>query len=556
MTKRKVHVSLRQGGLKSALASFAVAATILGAVMVPVAANAADILRVGVSQPIDSLNPFVADSDYSNVAYEYAYPFLTMYDKSMNIVPYFAQSWDVSSDNKVWTFHTTPDAKWSDGQPLTADDAAFTYNMILKYKDGSTGKFAGWLAHLVTAEATDPNTLVLTYDKPVGNVPTQFQAVPILPPQVWSDLATGDGSKITSFQNAAPWVSGGPFIFSKYQKDQIALFSRNPNWWGTKKPSIDGFGLQFFANSDAMVSALLSDQLDMIGEQTPPTAVAALKKANMVVTNAPSTGFRNFIVNPNPDKKKNRELLDPKVRQALEYAIDRETIVKKVWLGYATVGSTIVAPATGWHDDTLKALPFDLAKANALLDEAGFKKGSDGIRMANGHPMAYDLVFPTEISGTGDRAFQIIKTDLLKVGIDLTQRKMDPDAAQQAIEGADGKYDEYDLAMWDWVPPVDPDFILGVMTCKQWGNNSDSGYCNPAYDKLYSAQSSALTAASRHDIVNQMQQIAYDSRAYIVIDYPDTLEAHNPKWTGFIPSPLVGSINNLSPETLLNVKKN
>lgn len=555
MTNWKLHELPGRCRLGGMVATLVFATTLATGSIVPTAANAADILRIGVSQPIDSLNPFVADSDYSNVAYEYALPFLTIYDKSMNIVPYFAQSWDVSEDHKVWTFHTTPNAKWSDGQPLNAEDAAFTFNMIVKYKDGSTGKFAGWLAHLVTAKATDANTLVLTYDAPVGNVPIQLQAVPILPPQVWSDLATGDGSKITSFQNAAPWVSGGPFVFAKYQKDQVALFSKNPNWWGEQKPAIDGFGLQFFANDDAMVTALVSGQLDMIGEQTPPTAVETLKKANMVVSSAPSTGFRNFIVNPNPDKKKNRELLDPKVREALEYAIDRNTIIKQVWLGYATIGSTIVAPSTGWHDDSIKPLPFDIDKANALLDEAGYKKGSDGIRNANGHPMAYDLIFPTEINGTGDRAFQIIKSDFMKIGIKLTQRKMDPDAAQQAIEGPDGKYDEYDLAMWDWVPPVDPDFILGVMTCAQWGNNSDSGYCNPEYDKLYAAQSSALTAKDRHDIVNKLQKIAYDSRAYIVIDYPDTLEAHSAQWTGFVPSPLIGSVNNLSPETLLSVHK-
>lgn len=555
MTNWKLHELPGRCRLGAMVATLVLATTLATGSIVPTAANAADILKIGVSQPIDSLNPFVADSDYSNVAYEYALPFLTIYDKSMNIVPYFAQSWDVSEDHKVWTFHTTPNAKWSDGQPLNAEDAAFTFNMIIKYKDGSTGKFAGWLAHLLTAKATDANTLVLTYDAPVGNVPIQLQAVPILPPQVWSDLATGDGSKITSFQNAAPWVSGGPFVFAKYQKDQVALFSKNPNWWGEQKPAIDGFGLQFFANDDAMVTALVSGQLDMIGEQTPPTAVETLKKANMVVSSAPSTGFRNFIVNPNPDKKKNRELLDPKVREALEYAIDRNTIIKQVWLGYATIGSTIVAPSTGWHDDSIKPLPFDIDKANALLDEAGYKKGSDGIRIANGHPMAYDLIFPTEINGTGDRAFQIIKSDFMKIGIKLTQRKMDPDAAQQAIEGSDGKYDEYDLAMWDWVPPVDPDFILGVMTCAQWGNNSDSGYCNPEYDKLYAAQSSALTAKDRHDIVNKLQKIAYDSRAYIVIDYPDTLEAHSAQWTGFVPSPLIGSVNNLSPETLLSVHK-
>ena len=518
-------------------------------------ASAGDFLRIGATQPIDSLNPFVADSDYSSVAYQYAYPFLTQYDSKLNIVPYFAKSWEASADSKVWTFHTTPGATWSDGKPLTAKDAAFTFNMIVKYKDGPTGRLSGWLEHLVEAKATDDNTLVLTYDAPIGGVPVQLQAEPILPEHVWAPLATGDGQKITSFENAAPWVSGGPFIFSKSEKDQLALFKKNPKWWGATQPKIDGFGFQFFANDDAMVTALTTGQIDMMGEQTPPTAVDTLSKAGMEVLHGPSTGFKTLIINTNPKKTKHRELLDPKVREAMEYAIDRDSIIKTAWLGYATPGSTIVAPATGWHDDAVKPLPFDLDKANAMLDALGYKRGADGIRVAEGHPMSYEVIFPTEENGTGDRTFQIIKAGFKKVGIDISQRKMDPDAASDAIGAPDSKYEDYDLAMWNWVPPVDPQFVLSVMTCDQWGNNSDSGYCNPAYDALFSKQSATVSRDDRRKLVNQLQELAFKDRPYIVLDYPDVLEAHSPKWTGFVLSPLVGSVNNLSTETLMNVHK-
>jgi peptide/nickel transport system substrate-binding protein len=137
----------------------------------------------------------------------------------------------------------------------------------------------------------------------------------------------------------------------------------------------------------------------------------------------------------------------------------------------------------------------------------------------------------------------------------LTERKMDPGAAYSAIKGSNGKYVNYDIAMWAWQPPVDPNFILGVMTCNEWDNNSDSGYCNPNYDKLFSDQSGFLSPKARHKLINKMQNIAYNSRAYIVIDYPKTLEAHSSKWVGFVPSPLIGSVNNLSPLTLINVHK-
>ena len=517
--------------------------------------SSSDVLRIGVSAAIDSLNPFVSSSDYSSVVYQYVYPHLTEYDKDLKIVPAFATRWDTSADNLTWTFHTVKNAKWSDGTALTAKDAAFTMTMMVKYQDGPTGQLAGFVAHLKTAVATDDNTLVLTYDSPVANVLTQMQAVHILPQQVWSKLATGDGKDITTFQNGAPMVSGGPFKMTKYTKDQLALFSVNPNWWGPTKPKISGFGLQMFANGDAMVTALKTGQVDMIGEATQATAVATLKKAGMVVDTGQNTGYYDFIINTNPKKTKNRELLNPDVRKAFEYAMNRQEMIKTAWLGFAKPGSTIVAPVTGWQDSSIQPLPYDLQKASDILDGLGYTKGADGIRVADGHPMSYPVIFPTEINGAGDRMFQIIQTSFKQIGIDLQMRKMDTDAATTAINGSDNMYTGYDLAMWDWIPPVDPDFILSVLTCSQWGNNSDSGYCNPAYDALYQDQGTQIDRAQRQATINQMQQIAFNDRPYIVLVYQDIIEAHSPKWTGFVMSPLVGSVNNLSTQTLLQVHK-
>ena len=519
-------------------------------------AAASEILRIGSTQPIDSLNPFVSDSDYSSVLYQYVYPHLTEYDSKLEIVPSFASSWELSGDKKTWTFHTRPGAKWSDGEPLTARDAAFTFNMIREFQSGPTGILAGWVAHMTDATTSDDNTLVITYESPVANVLTQLQALPILPEHIWAPLATGEGENITSFANDAPIVSGGPFMLTSYQVDQIDLFGRNPNWWGEKKPVIDGFGLQFFANDDAMITALVNDKLDMIGEQTPPTSVATLKAAGMTVLSGPGVGLKTLIINTNPEKVSAKELLDPEVREALEYAIDRKTIDKIVWLGFSQPGSTIVAPATGFHDDALKPLEFDIAKANAILDKKGFKKGEDGIRIAgSGQRMAYEVIFPTEENGTGDRAFQIIQAGFKKIGIEITQRKMDPDAAWDAIVAPDDKYLDYNLAMWNWVPPAEPDFVLSVMTCAAWGGNSDSGYCNPKYDAMYQKQGTLLDPKERRAEINKMQKLIYDDRPYIVLNYPNVIEAHSPKWDGFVLSPLVGSVNNLSTETLMNVHR-
>ena len=136
--------------------------------------------------------------------------------------------------------------------------------------------------------ATAPNatTLVLTYKQPVANVLSQVQQVPILPEHIWAKYATGNGKALKTFSNNAPIVSGGPFILDKYTPKQIALFKRNPNFYGPK-PHIDGFGLQFFSTTDAMITALKSNQLDGVEVPVPPTSVATLKAAHFVVRSTP-----------------------------------------------------------------------------------------------------------------------------------------------------------------------------------------------------------------------------------------------------------------------------
>ena len=217
-------------------------------------------LILGTLSNIDTLNPFRTFQQNSYATFEYIYPQLVQMDlKTLDFIPEFASSWEQSSDGLTWTFHTTPDATWSDGEPLTADDVAFTFNTILTYGDGPAGNLVAGLANVTDVKATDADTVVLTYSVPVANVLSNLQQISILPEQVWGQYATGDGSGLRQFPNTPdgdqPLTSGGPFELASYTKDQVAIFQRNPDFYGAA-PSIDGFGLQYFSNDDSMVQAL------------------------------------------------------------------------------------------------------------------------------------------------------------------------------------------------------------------------------------------------------------------------------------------------------------
>ena len=307
-----------------------------------------------------------------------------------------------------------------------------------------------------------------------------------------------------------------------------------------------------------MVQALRNGDIQAaIG--VPVTAVEALKaESSLTVYAGPGIVLRDLIINSSPEKTTNLELQDPKVREAMEYAIDRNAIVKTAWLGYGEPGTTIVPPGTGqgWHDDSIQGLPFSIDKANQILDDAGYARGPDGIRVASGHPMNYTVLFASDESGAGDAAFRIIQNGFQQIGITITQKKQDNDTVNTEILGDNNTYNTFDLAMWDWFPLIDPDFILSVLTKAQWGGWSDSGFDNAQYDELYKEQGLAINHADRAAIVHQMQQIAYDARPYIILNYNDTIDAWSNDWTGFADHETVlGIFNNLSKAPFTTVQQ-
>jgi peptide/nickel transport system substrate-binding protein len=503
------------------------------------------VFRLGTSSSIDSLNPFIAFQSDAYTTFEYIYPTLVQYTPALKVVANFARSWKTSPDGRTWTFSLVPNAKWSDGKPLTAADAAWTFSTIQKFADGATANSAGYVAHMKSATAPNATTLVLSYSQPVANVLSQVQQVPIMPQHIWAQYATGNGKALKTFQNNAPIVSGGPFILTKYTPKQVALFKKNPTFYGPK-PHIDGFGLQFFQTTDAEVTALKSGQLDGIEDPVPPTSVATLKAGHFLVQSSPGDSFDDFIINSSPDQQaSHKELLNPLLRQAFDHAIDRPEVVSTSLLGHGQPGSTIIPPATGsWSDPSIKPTQFSLDTANQLLDQAGYKMGSNGLRIANGHPMSYTVIMPSDrASEYGNRSFQIIQPDFKKIGVQLNLKVLDPSAAYDALTA--NNYRNFEISMWDWYPLTDPDFMLSVLTCNSFDVWNDTGYCSKAYDNLYSQQSAAMDPAKRTQVVYQMQQMIAAAKPYLVIDYPDSIEAQSSHWS-LLPEVGGGSFNSMS----------
>jgi peptide/nickel transport system substrate-binding protein len=504
------------------------------------------ILRVGTTNYIDSLNPFVAIESQSYNAFVMEYPQLVQYGPGEKMEGEWATSWTQSSEGKTWTFHLKTGGKWSDGKPLTAADAAWTGNTIVKYAAGPAAYLAAALTHVTKMDAPNASTLVVHYDKPIANVLPQLEQFWVLPEHVWGPVVGTDGKGLKAYrpEQHLPTVAGGPYSISKYQQKGTTVFRPNPNFYGPKS-NAEAVAMTYYTNSTSMIADLDSGNIDF-ADQVPFNAISSLKNdSRFDEQSVPTSEVTNITLNTNPLKPKNRELLSPTLREALEYATDRQSIVKVIFAGYAKPWANMLSVQSGkfWLNPAIKPLPYDPDKANQILDSLGYKKGAGGIRVVPAttgkyaqpaHKMEYNVIVPDSLDFNGDRQFQIIADDWAKIGIKLHEVAGGDSGQAYGLETA-GKYTKFDFATWDWAEYIDPDAQLSYMTRAQWYSWNDTGYNNPTFNKQYLQQATLTDPKERQALVWKMEaQIAHD-RPYIQLVNEYLVTANAKGWTGFYP---------------------
>jgi peptide/nickel transport system substrate-binding protein len=556
-----MRIAQRRHGVALLAAAVAVVAIAAGGsagagAATPAAAEAggSGILRIGTTSYIDSFNPinFIEAQAYN--AFIMVYPQLVQYTYGKHGYQFagdWAKSWKTSKDGKTWTFKVYSGTKWSDGQPLTAEDAAWTINTVVKYANGATAVAAPALNHVKDATAPNPTTLVIHYATPVGNVLAQLEQFFVLPKHVYQQYANtpgGKGLKTFHPEQHMPIVTAGAYTIKSYAKKGTTVFIPDPNYWGPPSHA-DAVALTYYTNADSMIADLKQGNLDWV-DQVPFEAIKAVSKMPGVkLEKAPGAETTNITWNSNPRKLKNRELLDPRVKKALSMCVNRKQILNVVFQGYASTVESIVGHISPMENPHLGPLKYDCKAANAMLDKLGYKRGPDGIRVAPAttgkyaqpaHPMAYDILTPTSTDFNINREFQIVQQGFAAAGVKVTQKVGGDSTATYALE-TDSKcdasksigYSKFDIAMWDWVGYVDPDFQLSVVTKGQWCSWSDTGWDNPAYDKLYVKQGTTVDYEKRLAIVWKMQQMVYDNFVYTQLANEQLIDAHSTKWTGF-----------------------
>jgi len=502
------------------------------------------VFTFGATSDVDSMNQFIMVSS-GYIIHSMAYNELTSYAvKDLSAVPDLAtevptpENGGISSDGLTWTYHIQSGLKWSDGQPLTANDVAYTFNRVI---DEHQGCCFSYLKYVNSVTAPDDTTVVLKLSKPAI---MDHIDIYIYPEHIWSKIPTDEAKTYENF----PGVTSGPFHPVEWKKGQFMRLEANPDYF-KGAAHVDEIVYRVFNNQDAAVEALKNHEIDFI-DVVKPNLFNSLKDAPGVGTSVTVTDLLDDIAfnTGSLQGDGNPALRDPDFRRALSMAIDRQTLIDKVMLGYATPGDTLVSTLTPFWHATIppdQVIPFDIAGANDLLDQAGYvDSDGNGIRnLPNGGPDINLRYYLTSSLDSTVPTAQFVQNWLKQIGI-ATTVKAYGDNKMTDIEQAG----TYDMVHWDWYAGIDPDFILSVATCAQrpnlnaQGQNvgglwSDTYYCNKQYDQWYVEQKTTLDQNKRADIVKQMQVQLYDSASYIILWYNSDLQAYNSDWTGFAPQP-------------------
>jgi peptide/nickel transport system substrate-binding protein len=423
---------------------------------------------------------------------------LLTYDFDFNPKPLLATEWDVAEDGLRYHFKLREGVKWHDGQDFTADDVAYSIQALKDNHPRGRATFA----QVKTINVLGAHEIELLLEKPSPFLITALASSesPIVPKHLYegSDPATNPN-------NVAP-VGTGPFVFKEWVRGSYVLYERNPNYWDAPKPYLDKLVYRFITDPAASVAAIETGEVLLtVGANIPFTDIARLQASPALGFETRGFGYGNGITRAEFNLD-NTFLADPKVRLAIAHAVDKSFIANTVYLGHAKVLNGPVNPALAkFFTPDLPVYEFDPAKAEAILDEAGYPRGGDGTRFTLN-------IDPTQPAGAPRQSAEYIAQALDKVGIKTNVRTQDYAAFVKRVYTDR----DFDIALEGMSNLFDP--TVGIQRL-YWSKNFKPGvpFSNGAHyqsaetDRLLEAAAVEPDAKKRFDLfVDFQKQVVAD----------------------------------------------
>ena len=507
------------------------AASILGALLMAGQASAQDdedeVLRVGWAQDPKTVNPFVGLDEESFTLWGINWDLLVNFDpEDLTPAPGIAQSWKISDDRRTVTFKLDPDAKWSDGEPITSHDVKWSLETL-----GSEGTlFTSYTDGITSIKTPDDYTVVIETKEPDARIVGGL-FIYILPEHIWGKVPIDDLTG--SYQPEMPLVGSGPYVVTEFERSKFIRMERNPEWRG-QEGAFDELQFIKYGTQDAVERALQLGEIDYINEVEPATYERLGSDDEIAVSRSSTPAYTQLAFNLCPENlcpegQRNPAVLDPAVRQATAYAIDRERLQEIATRGTSFVANGILPSFyKSFYEEPEQTYPYDPEMANQILDDAGWVMNDEGIREKDGETLDFDLYVRSESPFTIQMA-RLIAEQTEPIGIKYTPQIVSTDKLTElTVRKVDGKpAPEFDTFIWGWGgDPYDPSFLLSILTTGEIGGSSDSFWSNPEFDRLYEEQTGIFDADERKAVIQQMVAIAQEELPYLVLSEDPQLQAY------------------------------
>lgn len=509
-----------------------------GGTMAPNANTVPGVLRVAVEREPNSLNPILSAYTIEGFVNRLSFDTLiTVSSDGTTLVPDLAtdvpttRNGGISRDGLTITYHLRRGVKWQDGVPFTSKDVKFSWQAMVN-PDNNVNTTVGYadiksvdtpsddvvVFHLKQKFAPFVNTIFAESDNPICIVPEHILGK-------FHDL-----NRIPF--NEQP-IGTGPFKVARWVRgDHIELVA-NPDYW-RGAPKLKSIIVRMIPDENTELNALRSHDVDFMLEPSPNLylTLKTIPDVKVVLDKSPQALW--MLMN-----NSRAPLNDVNVRRAIAYAVDKEALVTKFTGGSATIAWSD-QPSYSWaYDPHVTQYPHEVAKAKALLTQAGWAPGSDGIMRKNGKPLTLQIAYNSE-NATRRLAAVELQSNLRDAGIDV-QVKSYPGNLFFGTYGQGGILStaKYDLAVSGWVAGIDPD-DHSLYSCNQFppAGTNYTHYCSKEMDADQTAALSSYDEGPRKAAYAKIQELIARDQPTDYLWFASFPQAINPAFQGFAPNPI------------------
>jgi peptide/nickel transport system substrate-binding protein len=458
------------------------------------------------------------------------------WDDQNNLVPYAAteipsaDNGGVSADGLTVTWKLKPCIFWSDGEPITSKDIAFTWKAIMDPANAPISRTG--MDKIASIDTPDDQTAVIHFSTLYPPWTTLFDLGPnnggggILPAHVFE----GKTGLEKDPQIHTPTWAGGPFAIKEWVAGDHMTLVANPNYFGDK-PKLDAIQIKFVSDPEAGLAALQAGDVDLMVNlaESDIEAVKAMEPNGIHLRVDPTPDFEHLFFNlgttEGVDGKGKSDVAgfcpfqDVNVRKAIALGIDRLSFIKNYLKEDEKAFIATLWPNSSWNNTSLQPYPYDPDQANQLLDQAGYPKGADGIRAGkcNGKDVKFSLGIETTNAQRRIDDVLAIQADLKKIGIDIKPNHLPAGTFFGSYtEGADMPLGKFDMAIFTTGYYPDPDAMSNWDCADVTNKDNPSGannyhLCDPKLDEMWNEGLASADIATRKAVYDKIQQYMYDN---------------------------------------------